>query len=364
MGLLSDNAITELVQWAINKFSLSKHSHETSDVTGLNEALSGKAAANHNHTKSQITDFPLIPTKTSQLENDSGFIKEGSGTQITVDSALSATSTNPVQNKVVKAALDGKADSTHTHNYAGASSAGGSATSAEKLTTTRTIDGINFNGSADIKRYATCSTAAGTAEKTVSCTGFVLKAGAMIAVRFANTNTATSPTLNVNNTGAKAIRYRDVIISADVLAAGRTYLFIYNGASYELVGDLDTVYTHPTTAGNKHIPAGGSSGQILKWSADGTAVWDSFDGVSVICGTFTGNGSTQTVNIGAEPKAVFIEANKTASSIDSMNTMFAHTNASFTNTNGAALLTIATNGFTVGNVANTTGKTYFYVALV
>ena len=32
-------------------------------------------------------------------------------------------------------------------------------------------------------------------------------------------------------------------------------------------------YTHPTTTGNKHIPAGGSSGQILKWSADGTAVW-------------------------------------------------------------------------------------------
>jgi len=32
-------------------------------------------------------------------------------------------------------------------------------------------------------------------------------------------------------------------------------------------------YTHPASAGNKHIPAGGSSGQILRWSADGTAVW-------------------------------------------------------------------------------------------
>ena len=32
-------------------------------------------------------------------------------------------------------------------------------------------------------------------------------------------------------------------------------------------------YSHPTTSGNKHIPAGGSSGQILRWSADGTAVW-------------------------------------------------------------------------------------------
>ena len=34
-------------------------------------------------------------------------------------------------------------------------------------------------------------------------------------------------------------------------------------------------YVHPTTSGNKHIPSGGSAGQILRWSADGTAVWGS-----------------------------------------------------------------------------------------
>ena len=32
-------------------------------------------------------------------------------------------------------------------------------------------------------------------------------------------------------------------------------------------------YTHPTTSGYKHIPSGGSSGQILEWSADGEAQW-------------------------------------------------------------------------------------------
>jgi hypothetical protein len=35
----------------------------------------------------------------------------------------------------------------------------------------------------------------------------------------------------------------------------------------------DTTYTHPTTAGYKHIPSGGSSGQILKYSENGTAAW-------------------------------------------------------------------------------------------
>lgn len=32
-------------------------------------------------------------------------------------------------------------------------------------------------------------------------------------------------------------------------------------------------YTHPTTAGNKHIPTGGSSGKILGWKASGEAQW-------------------------------------------------------------------------------------------
>lgn len=37
--------------------------------------------------------------------------------------------------------------------------------------------------------------------------------------------------------------------------------------------DANTVYTHPTSAGNKHIPTGGSSKQILRWASNGTATW-------------------------------------------------------------------------------------------
>lgn len=32
-------------------------------------------------------------------------------------------------------------------------------------------------------------------------------------------------------------------------------------------------YIHPTSAGYKHIPSGGSSGQVLKWKANGEAQW-------------------------------------------------------------------------------------------
>lgn len=37
--------------------------------------------------------------------------------------------------------------------------------------------------------------------------------------------------------------------------------------------DKDTKYTHPTGDGNNHIPEGGATGQILRWSSAGTAVW-------------------------------------------------------------------------------------------
>ncbi len=36
---------------------------------------------------------------------------------------------------------------------------------------------------------------------------------------------------------------------------------------------VNTVYSHPTTAGNKHLPTGGAVGQELENSASGTGVW-------------------------------------------------------------------------------------------
>lgn len=52
-------------------------------------------------------------------------------------------------------------------------------------------------------------------------------------------------------------------------------------------------YTHPTTSGNKHIPSGGSSGQILRWSADGTAVWGADNNTTYSTGTTSYSGTTK-----------------------------------------------------------------------
>lgn len=48
-------------------------------------------------------------------------------------------------------------------------------------------------------------------------------------------------------------------------------------------------YTHPTTAGNKHIPSGGSSGKILRWSSAGTAMWDDEAGADLYATTMSLN---------------------------------------------------------------------------
>lgn len=78
-----------------------------------------------NGSYNSLTDKPTIPSRLSQLAEDTthrtvtdaekqkwNSNTGGTGTSITVDTALSATSTNPVQNKVIKAELDKKANTT------------------------------------------------------------------------------------------------------------------------------------------------------------------------------------------------------------------------------------------------------------
>lgn len=88
--------------------------------------------------------------------------------------------------------------------------------------------------------YGTCSTSATTAAKAVTVDNFSLETGARVAVKFTVTNTASSPTLNVNSTGAKAIYYKGAAITAGYLAANKVYEFIYNGTQWDLVGDSVT----------------------------------------------------------------------------------------------------------------------------
>ena len=99
------------------------------------------------------------------------------------------------------------------------------------------VDGIT--GPA-ITRFVSCTTAQATAAKVVSVTSgtFFLESGARLLVNFANTNTASTPTLNVNGTGAKYIYYNGATLSSATtkgLLSGLVDL-VYDGFKWNIAG--------------------------------------------------------------------------------------------------------------------------------
>jgi N-acetylneuraminic acid mutarotase len=113
--------------------------------------------------------------------------------------------------------------------------------------------------------YSICETTAGTAAKTVSAGDFALETGATVIVKFKNTNSAANPTLNVSGTGAKAIYYKGAAIAASTLKANYTYTFVYNGAQWDIVGEIDTRLAYATAAGKANGTAAvGTSTKVAR----------------------------------------------------------------------------------------------------
>ena len=125
--------------------------------------------------------------------------------------------------------------------------------SATKLKTERNIEGVSFNGTANIHRYGECSTAAGTAAKTVTLAdsmAFTLAKGASVFVKFANSNSVANPTLAVNGTTAAAIkRYGTTAPSTASKTSwntGSVVHLVYDGTYWQMVGWLndDSTYSN------------------------------------------------------------------------------------------------------------------------
>lgn len=147
------------------------------------------------------------------------------------------------------------------------------------LTTYTAMDGVFYNGSTYVAKqttlgnvptnttywqilcqgqlsgnfYGTSATAGATAEKAVTIPTdehFILQQGDVIGVVFTNENTANNPTLNVNNTGAKAIKYNGAVVTTSELwtagEAGILTMFQYDGTNWVWFAhgiDYNTTYT-------------------------------------------------------------------------------------------------------------------------
>ena len=121
----------------------------------------------------------------------------------------------------------------------------GTATNANILNTLNTIDGVNYNGSADVSHYVTCSDAGTTTAKTVAHSAFKLVTGARVSVKFiydqsSATSGPTIPiTLKVGNTTAKGMYYKGNAINGSnlIFKSGLIYDFIYDGTNWVLQGE-------------------------------------------------------------------------------------------------------------------------------
>ena len=115
------------VDTLLNDKADTSHTHSKSQITdfpsygttanticeGNDSRLSdARTPTSHTHVKSEITDFPTLSTvATSGSYND----LSNKPTIPIVDSALSSTSTNALQNKVINTELSKKANTSHTH---------------------------------------------------------------------------------------------------------------------------------------------------------------------------------------------------------------------------------------------------------
>lgn len=114
---------------------------------------------------------------------------------------------------------------------------------ATVLATARSIDGLSFNGSADINHYSTCATVAATAAKVATLSGYSLQTGGRSMIKFTYANTAATPTLNINATGAKAIKAFGTTDATIQWLAGDVVEFIYDGTNYIMLPSMGMMET-------------------------------------------------------------------------------------------------------------------------
>lgn len=116
-SLVNDGALNSDIT-SVNKVAVTDATNKLKTISKLpldkvtHQDISGKANVNHGHdSASSSANGFLSKEDKSKLD---GIATEANKT--VVDSSLSSSSTNPVQNKVVNSALSGKANSSHSHS--------------------------------------------------------------------------------------------------------------------------------------------------------------------------------------------------------------------------------------------------------
>lgn len=116
-SLVNDGALNSDIT-SVNKVAVTDATNKLKTISKLpldkvtHQDISGKANVNHSHNSASSSANGFL-SKEDKSKLD-GIATEANKT--VVDSSLSSSSTNPVQNKIVTNALNGKANSSHSHS--------------------------------------------------------------------------------------------------------------------------------------------------------------------------------------------------------------------------------------------------------
>ena len=189
--------------------------------TATQTALNAKAATSHNHA---IGDISATGTASS-----STYLRGDGSWQAPPSSAVSSVAGKTGAVTLVKADVGlGNVDNT---------------ADTAKPISTATQTALDLKQPKII--VGTCATAAATAAKTVTISGYTLAAGDILAITYTSGSTAASPTLNVNGTGAKSIYVAGVAADAatHTASSGGVVLYYYNGTRFDMMGSTSNTNT-------------------------------------------------------------------------------------------------------------------------
>lgn len=318
--------LIDALQTAVNGKAASEHSHDISDVSGLQSALDGKAASSHGTHVTYSTTAPVMdgtasagsaatvarsdhkhPTDTSRAaaadltshtgnkSNPHGVTKSQVGlgnvpnvatndqtptfTQATTRANIaSGEKLSVIMGKIMKFFADLKTVA-FSGSYNDLSNKPTIPTKTSQLTNDsgfKTTDNNTWKANSSSSEGYVAS-GSGQANK-------VWKTDANGAPAWRDDANTTYSNFVKSGSNAKA-----GLVPAPPTTAGTTK-YLREDGSWVVPPDNNTVYTHPTSSGNKHIPSGGSSGQILRWSADGTAAWGADNNTTYNAATQSANG--------------------------------------------------------------------------
>lgn len=239
-SLVNDGALNSDIT-SVNKVAVTDATNKLKTISKLpldkvtHQDISGKANVNHSHDSASSSENGFL-SKEDKSKLDG--IASGANKTV-VDSSLSSSSTNPVQNKVVNSALSGKANSSHSHSISNITNLQSS------------LDGKSATGHTHDDRYYTES------EMNTKLNAKANSSHTHTASQISDLTVSTHTLAN----GAKLYKYRKIVLAVfnNYQYSGKTpnvWTEIFNIPSAYKPISTDNIYGHWS----------GSTGQIVAGS--------------------------------------------------------------------------------------------------